>query len=459
MMSLFKKIARTLVLSNAGLLLIGPVAHVATAAETMTDSPTAPAALSTEPQEWALNGQLTNITQKHADFNAPYSGAQSLLPHGPTEETTDITLMLGKRLWNGAELWATSELDQGFGFGNTLGLAGFSNGGAYKVGENTPYLRFPKLFLRQVIDLSAASSAVAAGPTQLAGIYAANNLTFTIGKFSVTDIFDTNSYAHDPRADFLNWTVIDAGSYDYAADPWGYTWGAALEWTQDWWTLRGGFFQLSPKPNGKLVRINFGENSGNLELEARHDWAGHPGKIKLLAWINEGKMASYNDALLFAEQTNAIPALAPVRRYSSRPGIVLNMEQELSADVGVFARASANRPDKETYEFTDINQSLSAGLMIQGDSWSRHDDGIGMAVVENRLSGPARNYFAAGGMGVLIGDGALNYASEKIMEIFYSLCLVPGTAVSADYQHISNPAYNQDRGPVSIYGLRLHVNF
>ena len=419
----------------------------------------APATTVRAQDDWAVNGQLTNITQKHSDFMAPYSGAQSLNPHGGAEETSDMTMMLGRRLWAGAEIWFASEIDQGFGFENTLGLAGFSNGGAYKVGANTPYLRFPKLFIRHVVSLSGENSDVAAGPTQFAENIASNNLTFTVGKFSVTDIFDTNSYAHDPRADFLNWSVIDAGSYDYAADSWGYTWGGSVEWTQDWWTLRGGFFQLSPKPNGKIVRVNFGENSTNLELETRHVWLNHPGKIKLLAWINEGNMASYYDAVLYGQQTNTIPAVEPVRRYSSRPGIVFNLEQELTSDAGVFVRASANRGAKETYEFTDINQSISTGLMIQGDTWARHEDSIGIAFVQNRLFGEAQNYFSAGGLGVLIGDGKLNYAPEKIMELFYSLHLCSSTILTLDYQHFNNPAYNQDRGPVSVYGLRVHMNF
>ncbi len=445
MMTLIKKSVPVLALGMAAMLSIVPVAYADEESGAQHD--------------WAFNGQLTNITQQRSDFSAPYSGAQSLRPHGPMEETTDLTLMLGKQVWHGAEVWATAEVDQGFGFGNTLGLAGFSNGGAYKVGSNTAYLRFPTVFLRQSVDLSGQSNAVAAGPNQLAGNLAANNLVFTLGKFSVTDIFDTNSYAHDPRADFLNWTVIDAGSYDYAADSWGYTWGGALEWTQDFWTLRGGFFQLSPKPNGKIVRVNFGENSSNLELEMRPSWSGHPGKIKLLAWLNQGNMASYQDALRYGQQNNSIPAVEPVRRYGSRSGVVVNMEQELASDVGVFARASANRSDKETYEFTDVNQSLSVGMMILGDRWNRHEDIVGFALVENRISSAAQNYFAAGGLGVLIGDGQLNYAPEKIIEIFYSLNIVASTSLAFDYQHITNPAYNQDRGPVSIYGIRLHVNF
>lgn len=412
-----------------------------------------------EADDWAVHGQLTNITQKHADFTAPYSGAQSLSPHGPAEETTDATLQLGRRLWNGAEVWINPEMDQGFGFNNTLGVAGFPSGGAYKIGANQPYLRLTRLFVRQLINLDGAAAGIDAGPNQFAMESTANTVVITAGKFSVTDIFDNNSYAHDPRADFLNWAIIDAGSFDYGADPWGYTFGAAAEWAQDWWTLRAGFFQLSPVPNGKIVRINFGGNSSDLEFEARHSWAGHPGKIKLLAWINQGKMGSYDDALSHAALTGNAPVTADVRRYTSRPGIVLNMEQELSDDVGAFARMSADRGDKETYEFTDINQSLSAGVAIKGNRWQRPDDTIGVAAVVNHLSGAAQQYFAAGGLGLLIGDGRLNYAPEKIAETYYAMHINSFSTLSLDYQYITNPAYNRDRGPVSVYGVRLHASF
>ena len=412
-----------------------------------------------ETEDWAIHGQLTNITQKHNDFPAQYSGTQSLSPTGPAEETTDATLMIGRRLWNGAEFWINPEIDQGFGFNNTMGIAGFPNGGAYKLGNNTPYLRIQRLFVRQTISLDGDRTNVDSGPNQLAQNIGVNNITITAGKFSVADIFDTNTYAHDPRADFLNWSLIDGGSYDYAADPWGYTWGGAVEWTQNWWTLRGGFFQLSPVPNSKIVRVNFGSNSTNLELETRHSFAGHPGKIKLLAWIDQGNMASYSDAVLLGRQTNAMPNVALVRVPGSRPGVVLNMEQELSADVGAFLRMSADRGDKEAYEFSDINQSLSTGLSIKGDSWGRSDDTIGIAGVVNRISGEAQSYFEAGGLGILIGDGKMNYAPEKITEMYYAWHPLSFAALTFDYQHVSNPAYNQDRGPVSIYGVRLHANF
>ena len=405
---------------------------------------------------WALHGQISNITQKHAEITAPYSSTNSLSQRGPAEETTDITLFIGKRLWQGAELWLNPEIDQGFGFNNTLGLAGFPNGAAYKLGKSAPYLRFQRLFVRQVFSLDNALTATTAAPNQFSMLQSADNLTLTIGKFSVVDVFDTNSYAHDPRADFLNWTSIESGAYDYAADPWGYTFGAALEWNQDDWTVRAGFFQLSPVPNSKIVRMNFGENSTNFELENRHVWLEHPGKIKLLVWLNQARMASYRDALA---ESSAVPEVASVRHYGSRPGVAFNMEQELTRDLGAFARLSANRSDKETYEFSDINQSVSTGLSLKGSGWNRPDDAIGLAIVENRISSNAQSYFAAGGLGILIGDGHLNYAPEKILEIFYSVQVTSNFTLALDYQHIANPAYNQDRGPVSIAGIRLHGSF
>lgn len=422
-----------------------------------TNSGTGPEAAAQE--NWAVHGQLTNVTQWHPSFRSPYSGANSLEANGRSEETTDITLALGLRPWKGGEIWLTPEIDQGFGLSNTLGLAGYSSGEAYKVGANTPYLRLPRAFLRQVFPLGDGEEKVEASATQLAGTRTTDNIVLTLGKFSATDIFDTNSYAHDPRSDFLNWSVIDAGAFDYAADAWGFTYGAAAEWTQSWWTLRGGVFQLSKVPNGKVTGVDFSQYMAVAELEARHEWQGHPGKIKLLGFVNRGRMGSYRDAVQSAALTGDTPDTALVRRRQSRPGIAFNAEQELSPDLGVFLRASANDGSKEAYEFTEINRSLSAGFSLKGDRWGRHGDTIGMAAAINGLSGAARDYFAAGGMGILIGDGQLNYGTERIVEAYYSLQASRYLSLALNYQHVDNPAYNRDRGPVSIYGFRVHAEF
>ena len=410
-------------------------------------------------EDWAIHGQITNITQHNSHFNAPYGGTNSLRSNGPTEETTDLTLFLGVRPWQGGEFWINGEVDQGFGLSNTFGVAGFPSGGAYKVGANRPYIRLPRAFLRQTIGLGGDAQSVEADANQLAGAHSANNVTLTVGKFAVTDIFDNNSYAHDPRADFLNWSMIDGSAFDYAADSWGYTYGFAAEWNQDWWTLRAGYFELSQEPNGKAANFNFRENSPMLEAEARYDLAGKPGKVKLLGFVNRGNMGAYKDATSLANQTGGSPDVSQVRHFATRTGYVINLEQTLSSDTGLFARLSRNQGSKETYEFTDANQSASFGVSVKGASWKRENDTLGLACVVNALSGEAKDYFAAGGLGVLIGDGKLNYAPEKILEAYYAFGFGLHYTASVDYQHVNNPAYNHDRGPVSIYSLRLHAQF
>jgi high affinity Mn2+ porin len=410
-------------------------------------------------EAWALHEQFTNITQGYPGFTSPYSGANSLTASSPIEETTDATLFAGVRLPYHAEFWLNAEIDQGFGLSNTLGVAGYPSGGAYKLGANTPYLRLPRAFFRQVYSLGGEEQKIESAANQLSGVQTANNVVLTVGKFAVPDIFDTNSYAHDPRADFLNWSLIDGGAFDYSADVWGYSYGAAVEWNQDWWTLRSGFFAMSSVPNAKITRVNFGQNEFILEGEIRHQWLGHPGKIKLLTYVNRAHMANYDEAVALAQQTHTVPDVAQVRHFSSRPGIVLNVEQQLTADIGAFARASAVNGQKEAYEFTDIDQSISGGLSIKGAGWGRGDDTIGVAGVVNRISGAAQTYFADGGMGILIGDGKLSYAPERIFETYYEAKVMPHLALTFDYQYVTNPGYNQDRGPVSLYAMRLHADF
>jgi high affinity Mn2+ porin len=412
-----------------------------------------------EPERWNLHAQATHITQWHGKFKAPYAGSNSLASDGESSETTDATVFLGLRLWHGAELYANPELDQGFGLSNTLGVAGFPSGGAYKVGRNSPYYKLPRFFLRQTINLGGETQALESSANQLAGSKTADNITVTVGKFSVVDIFDTNTYAHDPRSDFLNWSVLESGAFDYAADAWGYTRGAAVEWTQSWWTVRGGFFALSVTPNAEALDVGFGQREWVGEVEARHQLFGRPGKVKLLAFVNQGYMGRYNDAVNLAQQTGSTPDTSQVRQYASRRGIALNLEQELAPDLGFFARASMNDGSKEAFDFTDINQSVAAGFSLSGDRWGRHKDKLGVAFVVNGLSKSARRYFENGGMGVLVGDGAMNYGREQIAEIYYNWAVMPHVTVGLDYQYIIHPAYNRDRGPVSVAAARLHLEF
>jgi high affinity Mn2+ porin len=191
----------------------------------------------------------------------------------------------------------------------------------------------------------------------------------------------------------------------------------------------------------------------------RHQMLDHPGKVKLLAYLDRGNMGRYRDAVHLGQQSGSAPDTALVRHFASRPGVSLNAEQEVAADLGAFARVSVNDGGKEAFDFTEINRSIAMGLSLKGDRWRRHDDTLGAAVVVNGLSGPAREYFAAGGMGILIGDGRLNYRSERIAELYYNWHAGSHVVLGLDYQYIDNPAYNADRGPVHVFSGRLHGEF
>lgn len=436
----------------------GPSVPAASDAAVVTDSQAANDQVGPEP--WNLHGQLTFVKQYHRSFTSPYQGANSLTPAANGEETTDVTLFIGVRLWRGGAFYINPEIDQGFGLSDTLGVAGFPSGAAYKVGQSKPYFRLQRAFLRQRFDLGGDSQTIPPGANELGGTQTADNVTLTAGKFSVTDIFDTNAYAHDPRADFLNWSIIDAAPFDYAADAWGYTVGVAVEWTQSWWTLRGGFFDLSNVPNSKVLEPGFKEFALIAEAEGRYEMAGHPGKAKLLGFFNYARMGSYEDAVALGQATATTPDTANVRRYASRAGLTVNIEQEVAPALGIFARVGVNQGGMEAYDFTDVNKSVSFGLSIKGDRWHRSQDAFGLAAAFNDLSGAARAYFAAGGLGILVGDGQLPHPGwERIVETFYAWQVIEHLTLTADYQYVVNPAYNRDRGPVSIFGLRLHGEF
>jgi high affinity Mn2+ porin len=257
----------------------------------------------------------------------------------------------------------------------------------------------------------------------------------------------------------MNWALVDTGSFDYAADAWGYTYGAAVEWYSGRWTLRGGLFDLSVVPNSTELDPRFSQFQSIGEIERRHELWGQPGKIAVTGFLSRGRMGRFDDAVLLANLTGQPADISAVRRYQSRTGISLNAEQQLSQDVGVFARAGVARGDIEPYEFSDIDRTLAAGMTVSGKIWGRADDTFGLAGVVNSISGQHKAYLNAGGLGILVGDGKLtNPGAEQIIEMYYSLP-VQSWRLTFDYQLISNPGYNRDRGPVSIIGTRVRTQF
>ncbi len=412
--------------------------------------------------EWyAYHGQSTFTEQFSPGFPSRFQGQQSLSSAPDGRETFDVTGYFGIRPWSGAEIWFNPEVDQGFGLGDTFGIAGFPSGEAYKAGATDPYFLIQRLFLRQTIDLGGETEKLDAGQNQLRDVETANRFVLTAGKFGITDVFDTNTYAHDPRNDFLNWSVIDNASFDYAANSWGFSYGAATELYLDRFAFRLGAFNLPNVPNGMNIdpRI-LGQFQIIMELEERHALWHQPGKLKFLYWLDRGELGSYDDAIAEGLATGTAPATGNVRSYKSKDGVELNLEQQIMTDVGFFARAGVSQGSLEEDAFTDVNKSVSAGLSAQGTRWHRADDTVGAAFVVNEISHAGKNYLAAGGLGGIIGDGALpNAGPEQIFETYYDYSLRKGIALSADYQIVNHPAYNVERGPVNILALRLHVQF
>lgn len=405
----------------------------------------------------AVHGQATVTVQGVGGFASPYTAGNSLKPHD-TQETVDATLFLGARLWRGAEVWVNPEVDQGFGLSNTLGVAGFPSAEAYKVGKANPYVKVQRAFVRQTIALGGAALAVDAGANQLRATTTANRIVITAGKFGVGDVFDTNKYAHDPRGDFLNWSLVDTGSFDYAANAWGYSYGVAGEWYQGAWTARAGLFNLSIVPNGEDLGAGFGQNQIALEIEHRHVIAGHAGAVRITGFRNRGQFGRFADALALAN--GQTPELLPVRRMQSRYGIAMNVEQEVTGALGVFLRAGYTDGAIESYDFTDIDRTVALGASLGGKAWGRPQDTLAVAGVLNGISRDHQRYLAAGGMGVLVGDGALTHpGDEQIIEAYYAYRPVGWASLTLDFQHVINPGYNRDRGPANIIGGRVHFGF
>lgn len=411
------------------------------------------------PETVAVHAQFTYVEQETGAFPSPYRGPNSLSP-SQGRQTADATLYLGARLGPDTEFWLNPEVDQGFGLDNTLGAAGFPSGEAYKVGRKRPYLRLPRAFVRQTIGLGEPRDVVTGGPNQLGAARATDRVVLTLGKLAVGDIFDSSAYAHDPRVDFLNWAAVDAGSFDYAADAWGYTIGAAAEWYAGAWTLRGGAFDLSNVPNSEHLEPAGHEFQLIAEFEHRHERGGRSGRVFVTGYQTRGRMALLDEAVRAAATTGNPVELSAARRYRSRTGVHIGFEQQVAANVALFARAGGASGNVEAYEFTDIDRALQLGASLKGDGWGRSRDTLGVALLRNDISAARRRFLAAGGLGILVGDGQLPHASpERIVETYYSAGVTPWAFVTLDYQWLQHPGYNRDRGPASILALRLHAQF
>lgn len=452
-----------------GLLVPFAGAWAATDADTQAPAPDA--------ESWNLHAQNTDVYQGSLPFSADYSGPHSLLNGGEAKETISADITAGARLWPGGEVYVDGLAWQGFGLSHTLGILAFPNAESYKSGTPTPNLMFSRLFLRQTFGFGGEQEDVKDGPLSLAGQQDVSRLTVTVGRMSFTDLFDRNDYVGDGRAQFMNWAMVANLTWDYGQDTVGYSLGAAVELNEPDWTLRYGYFEMPQYVNaGDFGSGNGGEDqfltwpargsfapifksySMATELEYRFTFASRPGTIRALAWLNHADIDSYKDATAILLAQGAGADISPAQAYHYAYGFGLNLQQEINDTFGLFSRVGWNDGQTQALEFSDANWSASLGLSIKGATWNRPDDTVGIGGVVSGISQANQKFLNAGGLGIELGDGAIQYAPEGALETYYDLALWQGVHSTFDYQLFANPGANTARGPASIFAIRMHVD-
>lgn len=409
------------------------------------------------PQTWNWHVQNTAIVQGDPPFRAKYSGPNSLDSQGETRETVSLDITAGARFWHGAEAYADALAWQGFGLSKGVGVDGFPNGEGSRVGTTVPNVNLSRLFIRQVIGLGGEQETVDDDQLQLAGKRDISRLTLTIGRFSAKDIFDNSAYANSPRTQFMNWALMANEAWDIPADSLGFESGMTIELDEPQWTARYGIFQMPKESNGTAQDKNYLKAWGMVwELERRYAIQDHPGTVRLLGFLNRAHMGSYQLAI---DNPTRPADIVATRAYRSKYGFGLNVEQELWKNIGAFSRVGWSDGNNEAWAFSDVDRTATLGLSIKGEAWHRPDDTYAIAGVLNGISRVHQEFFEAGGTGILAGDGNLSYGLEKILETYYDCGVWKTIHVTLDYQFVIDPAFNRDRGPVSVLAGRLHWEF
>lgn len=433
-------------------------------------------------ERWNAYGQFTYISSWKAPFSAAYTnlnGSQhSLSPSGEHSFTATATLFLGLALWRGAEAYVVPEVISSRPLSGLVGLgASIQNFELQKQGSVTPSGYLSRVYLTQTINLGGSRIERASGPMQLGTTFDSRRLVFVVGNYSILDFFDRNSVVGDPRRQFFSIAFLAHGAYDFAADSRGYTWGGLVELHYDDWALRAGRFTPPKEPNQLALDFRLTEYySDQAELEHAHRVNGRPGTVRLLAYRNRENMGGFDDAVAafqadpnknaaactsfnYGSQNGTAPDLCWAREPRIKVGLGVSFEQQLTSELGVFARAMISDGRSEVYSYTSADRSASLGAVLHGTPWHRPFDVVGMAFAASGISSAHAHYLALGGIDAFIGDGRLQRASERVIELFYSLNVFRSITLSSDYQHISNPGYNADRGPVNVLSARVHAEF
>jgi len=410
-----------------------------------------------------LSGQANFISQWHPAFRSPYQGRHSLSPEAQDATSRVLTLFAGLRLTGTSELLCDVQETGGHGIGEALGLAGFTNLDVVRnpTLSKAPYIA--RLMFHQIIPLGHTKEPSDQNPYALFRELPQRRLEVRFGKFSMADFFDVNSYGSDSNLQFMNWTVDNAGPYDYGADTRGFTFAAMFEYHDHWGTVR--FAEaLMPKVanginlDGDLARAR----AENIEFEFHRKIIRHQvGVLRLLTFVNHANMGDYRQATdnFLAGQTPVPEIIDHPLQTTIKYGFGANFEQPLNDWLGIFGRWGWNEGRHESYAYTEVDQTDQIGAALKGARWKRRWDRAGAAFVSNGISRDHQEYLALGGSGFLLGDGRLNYGRENIEEVYYTLHAWRGIYPSFDLQHVNNPGYNRDRGPVLVPSLRLNVEF
>ena len=410
-----------------------------------------------------ISGQTNFIFQGHVGFPAAYSGQNSLRASRENALSRVYTLFTGVEILHSTEVLLDLESAGGRGISDALGVAGFTNVDVVRNPSlgSKPYVA--RVMIHQTIAFTHEMTKQEHNPFALAGEVPKERLEFRIGKMSAADFFDTNAVGSDSHLQFTNWTIVNNGAYDYAADTRGYTYGAIVEYQQPQLGIRVGELLMPKVANG--IDLDWSlrrSHSENIELEFRRPLMNSEATtIKALFYQNTANMGDYREAIAaFNRGTDLKPDIVAHRHQGSRKyGFGLNVEQELPAHFRAFARAGWSEGRHESFAYTEVNNTGSLGFDLSGERWHRTHDKIGSAFVSNGISAEHAEYLRLGGLGFLLGDGNLRYGRENIWETYYTAHVWRGVFTSGQLQFVVNPGYNQDRGPAWVPGLRLHVDF
>ena len=415
-----------------------------------------------------VHGQTTYINQRYNNFTSSYSGMRSLSNDKAMSYTWSGTLFLGARIAPDTDIYFNPEVISGVPFSGLNGLGGFSNGEATKANGAQAKFYSARAFVRQTINQEGDKVVLENEANQITQTVSSNRVVLTAGQFSTLDIFDDSRYAKDPRIQFMNWGNMTYLAYDYAADARGYSWGLAGEWYLDNWVMRASRMLAPKSPNGRDLNWQIFNTYGDqVEVERQHNIADLPGKVSVLAYRNKMMLARFSDATNYVIQNNAqgTQAINNVRNNMQyKTGIGLHGEQALTKDLGIYGRAFTSDGHTETMSFTEADNSISIGMGMNGTSWKRPHDSIGISMMQNGLSSYRRSYLQAGGVSYFIGDYAspsqtISYSPERIGEVYYNATVIKNVLAGLNFQHIINPAYNSARGPVNILSFRVHAEF